>query len=198
MGNPAGEAAASAPQEQACPALAKVLERLERPKPEILDLGPLCGESVVYLASRGGKVTVEGFEPPPPPVEPEKGESKPPHQPLHIEHPDDHFDLVLVWEQADFVAPEYLAELGKELRRILVKGGWLLLFSRASGGSDREPFCQYRIVADDRLVRQPIDGPARRRWNHPTRNVEQALAGFSVKGIHLQRNQIREFLAVKR
>jgi hypothetical protein len=56
---------------------------------------------------------------------------------------------------------------------------------------------RFRIVADDRLVLEPTEGSPRRHWFHATRKLEGALAPLSIQGIHLQRNQMREFLAKK-
>jgi hypothetical protein len=55
----------------------------------------------------------------------------------------------------------------------------------------------FRLVGADQLVREVGEGPERKRWVHPTREIERALAPLSVEGIHLQRNQMREFLARK-
>ena len=64
---PERTATASPPAGQPCGSLARVLARTFREdKPEILDLGRLCGESAVYFAGRGSRVHIEPFEPPPP------------------------------------------------------------------------------------------------------------------------------------
>ena len=47
-------------------------------------------------------------------------------------------------------------------------------------------------------LREPSGRKPERRWVHPTREIERALAPLSVQGIHLQRNQIREFSALKK
>src|SRR5262245_35301199 len=72
LASPAADAAASgaarpAPEPQTCPSLARVLERLRKlDKPEILDLGPFCGDSAVYLAGRGARVSVGEYAAPAP------------------------------------------------------------------------------------------------------------------------------------
>lgn len=189
---------------QSCAGLGRVLGRLlKEEQPRILDLGPLCGESAVYLAGRGARVSVDAFEAPPPTPPRAPGQSRedaPPPPPLTIDQADALFDLVLAWEHADFVPPERLRDFGAELRRVLAQGGYLLLFARNSAAGDdpawRRPG-RYRVVADDRLAREQGAGPARRRWVHPTREIERALAPLSIQGLHLQRNQVREFLARK-
>ena len=56
---------------------------------------------------------------------------------------------------------------------------------------------RYRVVDDDRIIREESGIKARRRWVHPTRDIERALAPLTIDGLHLQRNQLREFV-VKR
>jgi len=195
----------SAPGAQTCSSLRRVLERiLKIEKPEILDLGPLCGASAVYLAGRGARVSVEEYQPPPPtpPRDPAISSDKhPPKVPITIEQNADRFDLVLVGEQIDFVPPDRISDFGAELRRVLADGGYVLLFARNSEAKDdpaaRRPG-RFRIIADDRLLHEDSGVPNRKRWVHPTREIERALAPLSIQGIHLQRNQIREFLAQKK
>jgi hypothetical protein len=180
-----------------------VLERiLKLEKPEILDLGPLCGASAVYLASRGARVTVAEFKPPPPtpPRDPAVSSDKqPPKPPITLEQDAGRFDFVLVGEQLDFVPPDRISDFGAELRRVLAGGGYVLLFARNSEAKGDDPAAhrpgRFRIIADDRLLHEDSGGSNRKRWVHPTREIERALAPLSIQGIHLQRNQMREFLA---
>jgi len=176
---------------------------LKHEQPRVLDLGPLCGESAVYLAGRGAKVSVEEFvaPPPAPPGNPERdGEEAPAPPPLRLDQEDGAFDLVLAWEHADFVEPERLREFGAELGRVLAEGGWALLFARNSPAGEDAAWKRpgrYRVIADDRVVRETGPSPESPRWVHPTRDIERALAPLAIQGLHLQRNQVREFLAQK-
>ena len=196
---------------QKCPGLAKILEKIRRfERPEILDLGPFCGASAVFLADRGARVSVGEFVPPPePPPEPARKaapgslvrpEPKPAPAPIRLEQPDGKFHLVLVWEACDFIPTRRLAEFGAELARVLADGGWALLLSvgdaQAPGVAVRPP--RYRVVDADRVERVPVDGPALRRYVHNPRDIERALAPLGVQGIQLQRNQVREFVLLKR
>jgi len=185
---------------QACPSLGKALERTFRlDHPSILDLGPMSGPTVTRLAGRGARVTVDDFEPPPPSVADEGDDAEDVGPaPLRLEHPDAAFDLVLVWEHVDFVPPDRLEEFFSEVRRVLAEDGWLLMFSLAKTQPRAGRPARYRVLADDRIVREITERPELRRWVHPTRTIERALRGFSVQRIHLQRNQLREILATKR
>jgi hypothetical protein len=201
----------------ACPSLFKALERcFKHDKPEILDLGPFCGSTAVHLADRGARVSVAEFEPPPPdPVDAgaKPSDDAPLGPPLRIDQDDGRFHLVLLWEHADFTPPERLPELGAEIHRILAEEGLVLLFALSNlsnlsnlGGSSRRAgddamartMGRYKLEGEDKIVREPVAVQGRRRYTHPTREIERALAPLAVQGIHLQRNQMREFLALKK
>ena len=193
------------PDVQSCPSLRKVLEKiLKRDKTRILDLGPFCGDSAVYLAGRGARVSVEGFDPPPPPppADPDApDDTAPPVAPLVFGQGDRAFDLVLAWEQLDFVPPERLSDFGAELHRVLDGGGYALLFARNTPPGDEKTWHRpgrYRVIADVQLQREDGGAAERQRWIHATRKIERALAPLIIDGIHLQRNQTREFLAHRR
>ena len=116
---------------------------------------------------------------------------------LTIKQPDHKFDLVLAWEHADFVPPDRLSDFAAEVSRVLVPGGWFLMYARddpqATAGDPDTPAC-YRLTAEDKIVREPTSAPVRPRWTHPNRTLERALAPLAVQSIHLQRNRMREFL----
>jgi hypothetical protein len=181
-----------------CGGLARVVARAFRKgKPEILVLGPLCGESVVYLASRGARVHYEDLKPPSPLPPRRPGEPPPEIAPVRLDQPDGMFHLVLAWEVADFVPPDRLAEYGSELRRVLRDGGEVFFFSHARPEAADERPSRYVLLADDLIARQMLGQERRARYVHPTRDLERALGGFLIQGIQLQRSQMREVTAVK-
>lgn len=200
LGPSAGSPAAVVPAAagQPCGGLARVLSRaFKEAKPEILVLGPLCGDSVVYLAGRGARAHVEPVDLPPPLPARKPGEPAPAVEPFRFDLPDQAFHLIVAWEMLDFVPPDRLGEVGSELRRILRDGGYLFCFSHQKPASDQEAAPKYRMLADDLIVREPGASAPRRRFVHPTREIERALGGFAIQGIQLQRSQMREIVAVK-
>ena len=166
-------------------------------KPEILVLGPLCGESVVFLAGRGARVHVDEVELPEPIPKRQPGDPLPSVRPFSLDHPTAAFDLVLAWELFDFVPPDRLHEFGAEIVRLIRAGGQLILFAHQKPPSDRGILPRYRVLADDMIVREEPATPALPRYTHPNREIERAIAGLSVQNIQLQRNQMREILALK-
>ena len=191
-----------------CKGLYQVLEKVFlEPKPEVLNMGPLCGDTVAYLGGKGSRVHVGEFSPPRPMPARVAGKPPPTPAPVALPHDDQSFHLVLAWDLVDFVPPECLPGFGSELGRILKPGGRLFLFSQANQArtspapAKDEVFDtpgRFRIL-DPSHVRLEKDegGSRRRRWIHPNRDIERALKGLSVQGIHLLRNQLREFTAIR-
>jgi len=183
---------------QPCGGLGRAVARAFRDgKPEILVLGPLCGESVVYLAGRGARVHVDELELPEPIPKRQPGEPPAQLHPFKLDYASGAFDLVLAWEMLDFVPPDRLHEFGAEIVRVLRVGGQLVVFAHQKPPADRAVLPRYRVLADDMVVREePATAPLP-RYTHPKRELERAIAGLSVQNIHLQRNQMREILALK-
>ncbi len=192
-----------------CKGLYQVLERVfQEPRPEVLTMGPLCGDTVAYLGGKGARVHVGEFTPPR--LMPARKPGKPPPmpEPVVLCYEDQSFDLVLAWDQVDFVPPDSLPSFGAELNRILRAGGRLFLFSQANqartspaqAGEERFDFPGRFRILDPSHVRLEKDAAETRwrRWVHPNRDIERALKGFSVQGVHLLRNQLREFTAIRK
>jgi len=182
----------------ACPTLERALKAVFRvDKPDVLDLGPMCGASVIYLADMGARVTVSEPEIHVPAKPIDGDDESPVTRPFRIDQADEKFHLVLAWEQCDFIPEQHLQEFGAELHRVLRPGGWLLLFSLNCKQPEPGRPSRYRIISNDRVSREPVAGSPRQRWLYPTRTIERALAPMSVQTLHLQRNQMREFLSLK-
>ncbi|MBD3869241.1 MAG: class I SAM-dependent methyltransferase [Acidobacteria bacterium] len=191
-----------------CKGLYQVLEKVFlEPKPEVLNMGPLCGDTVAYLGGKGSRVHLGEFTPPRPMPARVSGKPSPTPAPVSLTYDDQSFDLVLAWDLVDFVPPECLPAFGAELCRILNPGGRLFLFSQANqartspGPAKKEIYDspgRFRILDPSHVRIEKEDGGARsRRWIHPNRDIERALKGLSVQGIHLLRNQLREFTAIR-
>lgn len=160
-------------------------------------LGPLCGDSVVFLAGRGGRVHVDEVEIPEPNPAKRPGEPQPEARPVRLDHRNGAFDLVLAWEVLDFVPPDRLAEFGSEMVRVMRVGGQLMMFAHLKPPSDRAVMPRYRLLADDLIVREEPPTPLLPRYVHSNLMLERAIAGMGVQNIHLQRNQMREIVASK-
>lgn len=183
---------------QPCGGLGRAVARAFREgRPEILVLGPLCGESIVFLAGRGARVHVDEVELPEPIPKRQPGDPAPALRPVKLDHPTGAFDLVLAWETLDFVPPDRLHEFGAEIVRLLRVGGQLVVFAHQKPPADHAVLPRYRVLADDMVVREEPATALLPRYTHPNREIERAIAGLSVQNIQLQRSQMREILALK-
>jgi hypothetical protein len=72
-----------------------------------------------------------------------------------------------------------------------------VFFAHLKPPSDRAVIPRYRLLADDLIVREEPKAQSIPRFSHSNLMIERAIAGLSVQNIHLQRNQMREFLASK-
>ena len=116
--------------------------------------------------------------------------------------------MVLAWDLVDFTPPESLPFVGPELARILKPDGWLFLLSQANRAgaslarSGQEQYASpglYRILDDSRVSQGKAPGAGKcRRWVHPNRDLEKALAPLRIQNTHLLRNQLREYTAILR
>ena len=175
-----------------CSGLEKALHFvLRRENPRVLDLGPMCGETVTYLAGLGARVTVTEFDAP-------RETRLPEEKPLVFDQPNSSFDLVLAWEHIDFMPTERTKEFAAELRRVLTADGWIFLLSRASSPQTATTRSRFRVLDRNRVARERLEKEAPRpRFVHTTRALEDALSGFLIEGIHLRRNQVREVVATR-
>lgn len=174
-----------------CSGLEKALHFvMRREHPHVLDLGPMCGETVTFLAGLGARVTVTEFDAPSTPRRPDD-------RPLALDQPNASFDLVLAWEHIDFMPPERVKEFANELRRVMTADGWLFLFSRAIHRAPAGRRSRFRVLERNRVARERLDEAPRPRWVHTSRELERALSGFLIEGIHLRRNQVRELVATR-
>jgi hypothetical protein len=194
------EAAVSAPRPPdavVCPSLDKALEHTFRHEhPCVLTLGSTPGPTITFLAGEGGRVTVEDLSPPAE-VKADDPDALPPVFKLDLA--DAAYDLILLWEWADFFDKKAIRELGAELARISRPGAILFLLSRSRfGGGRTDRPGMYKISGQRAIQRLPLPGIAYRRFVHTTRDLEIALSQFNVGGIHLQRDQTREILATRK
>ena len=157
----------------------------------------------MFLANRGARVSVEDFVPPPPLPKKSKHDDEEPAavEPFRIDQPGGEFDLILGWESVDFTPPDRLEEVVGEMKRLVRENGLILLLSRNSTGARKavqDVPGRFRVEAVDSLTREPGGIAASTRWVHLTREIERVLKPFSILGIHLQRDQTREILALRK
>jgi len=106
------------------------------------------------------------------------------------------FDVILLWDTANFLPPELVPALFDRLRDVLRPDGRLLAFFMGRLEGPETAFSRFQLGDADELV--ALDSgtfPVRKVYN--TRQVEKFLEGYSSKRFFLGKDNVREVLAVR-
>ncbi len=141
----------------------------------VLLCGPPSGPTIETFSGRGCRVTVEGDAVPVVP----------------LEHADGTFDLLLVFDQLDFIDDEKASALAAEWARVLKSGGRVYLLSRQKSKGDR-PRLRVDVLGDGRLGLKPLRSAGGGPHLRSNREIETALAPLRVDEILLRRDGLRE------
>lgn len=114
----------------------------------------------------------------------------------NLNHPQSHFDAVLCWDVADYMAEPLIKPMVERLHRIVKPKGVVLAFFHTRDGGVESPHCRYHIVDGQVLELEPqSDLRVQRIFNN--RHVENLFHGFSSLKFFLARDNVREVLAVR-
>jgi SAM-dependent methyltransferase len=106
------------------------------------------------------------------------------------------FDVVLLWDTADYLPPAMVPALFERLREVLRPEGRLLAFFHGKVTGPETVFTRYQLSdTDDLLVQDAGDFPVRQVYQ--TRQVERFLEGFSNVRFFLGKDNVREVIAVR-
>ena len=109
------------------------------------------------------------------------------------------FDVVLLWDAADFLPATLLAPLLERLHSVMQPGGLLLAFfhSKATGTIPAEvAFYRYHLTPEE-AVKMQRAGDFRLRGVYTNRQVETLLHGFSSFRFFLAKDNLREVIATR-
>jgi hypothetical protein len=194
-----------------------------RPRPQVLDLGPICDRTIQYFLSRGCRVFVEAAEDPrlhasaaPVPAVPAaksaagaaprprngaspapagKPEATEPAAPaLRLDYPDDSFDAILLWDVMDYLPDAVALQFGLELNRVSRQGALILLYADTRRVPPAEPLQRYRLTAEGAVEHEAIPGTSAKRIYRENRDLFRLFPRFDVRKSTLLRSQVREVL----
>ncbi|MCP4668314.1 MAG: class I SAM-dependent methyltransferase [Deltaproteobacteria bacterium] len=167
-------------------------DRLERqPESHVLDVGPVCGDNISFLARRVTRLTIcdmffhldqvrrEGLSP---------GRIW-----SHLDYPPESFDGILLWDMPDRLENPELAGLVELCRTLLKSGGMVVIFSLSE--EETPGVVDAFVVGEDfqfHQRRQPhLTLPMNRRQN---RDMLALLTPFEPVKSFIHRTGLREFL----
>jgi SAM-dependent methyltransferase len=106
------------------------------------------------------------------------------------------FDVILLWDTANFLPPELVPALFDRLRDVLRPDGRLLAFFMGRLEGPETAFARFQLGDADELVALDSGNfPVRKVYN--TRQVEKFLEGYSSTRFFLGKDNIREVLAIR-
>jgi SAM-dependent methyltransferase len=106
------------------------------------------------------------------------------------------FDVVLLWDTANYLPPEIVPALFERLRTVLRPQGKLLAFFHSRMTGPETVFSRHQLTDnDDLIVLDSGNYPVRKIYQ--TRQVENLLEGFSGMRFFVGKDNVREVIAVR-
>jgi SAM-dependent methyltransferase len=106
------------------------------------------------------------------------------------------FDVILLWDTANFLPPEMVPALFSRLRKVLRPDGKLLAFFHARLAGPETVFSRFQLGDGDSLL--ALDsGNFPVRQVYQTRQVEKLLEGYSSVRFFLGKDNVREVIATR-
>jgi SAM-dependent methyltransferase len=106
------------------------------------------------------------------------------------------FDVILLWDTANYLPPEVVPALFARLGQVLRPGGRLLAFFHSRMTGPETAFSRHQLTDnDDLLVLESASFPVRKVYQ--VRQVENLLAGYSAMRFFVGRDNVREVIAVR-
>jgi SAM-dependent methyltransferase len=106
------------------------------------------------------------------------------------------FDVILLWDTANFLPPEMVPALFNRLRKVLRPDGKLLAFFHARLTGPETVFSRFQLGDSDSLLAFD-SGNFPVRQVYQTRQVEKLLEGYSSIRFFLGKDNVREVIATR-
>ena len=174
----------------------------------VLDFGTTSPANINYLTSRGHSVYMANIV---------QDATRPEwHKPVQLFDPKDTepefdvdgfitanldfsgrtFDVILLWDTANYLPPEMVPALFARLRKVLRPNGMLLAFFHGRLEGPETAFSRFQLAdADDLLALDSGSFPVRKVYQ--TRQVEKFFEGYSSFRFFLGKDNVREVIAIR-
>ena len=175
------------------------------PSLRVLDFGTTSPSNINYLTSRGHSVymanIVQDANKPEWIKPPTDSDSQPTFDidgfiAANLDFSGRDFDVILLWDTANFLPPELVPPLFERLRNVLRPDGRLLAFFHGRLEGPETAFARFQLGDADEIVALDSGAfPVRKVYQ--TRQVEKFLEGYSSMRFFLGKDNVREVLAVR-
>jgi hypothetical protein len=162
--------------------------------PQILDIGPICGQNIDYLINRYTRIHVCDLVQrlAPEPLQPIEAEAIVPW----FDYDENSFDGIHLWDVPDHLDDRALKRLVALCSEILKPNGLLMVIAGTT--SLPQPYQHYVVIGNDMMVRLMKSTSFRLPYFHRSnRDIEIAMKPFEQYCSFVCMNGIREFLFKK-
>src|SRR5580698_7464032 len=169
----------------------------------ILDIGPTSSTNINYITSLGHSIymanLVEEAAKPEWIIPGEAGE--PPTYDVdgflasNLNFSGRNFDVVILWDTADYLPEPLLAPVFKRIHEVLQPGGLMLAFFHATTGPETT-FCRYHLTDTD-VVEMQKAGNYPLLHVYSNRKIENMLSEFSNYRFFLAKDSLREVIITR-
>jgi hypothetical protein len=170
----------------------------------ILDIGPTSSININYITSLGHSVYMANLAEEA--VRPEwlvPGEGgEPPHFDVdgfiatNLNFSGRTFDVVILWDAADYVPEPLLAPIMSRLHEVLQPGGQMLAFFHSKNTGPEVAFRRYHLT-DSAVVEMQLVGSQPLLHTFNNRQIEKLLEKFSGTRFFLAKDSLREVVVTR-
>ena len=175
------------------------------PSLRVLDFGTTSPSNINYLTSRGHSVYMANIVQDankPEWIKPaDDADSKPTFDiegfiASNLDFSGRDFDVILLWDTANFLPPELVPALFERLRTVLRPDGRLLAFFHSRLEGPETAFARFQLGDADELVAMD-SGTFPVRKTYQNRQLESFFEGYSSMRFFLGKDNVREVIAVR-
>ena len=171
----------------------------------VLDFGTTSPSNINYLTSRGHSVYMANIVQDATRPEWMKPAADPDADPVfdtegfiaaNLDFSGRDFDVILLWDTANFLPPEFVPALFDRLRKVLRPDGMILAFFLGRLEGPETAFARFQLTDADELVALDSGSFPVRKVYQP-RQIENFLAGYTSTRFFLGKDNVREVVAVR-
>ncbi|WP_255460918.1 class I SAM-dependent methyltransferase [Edaphobacter albus] len=169
----------------------------------VLDIGPTSSTNINYLTSLGHSIymanLVEEAARPEWVIAGEGGEGNSYDVDRFIESnlnfSGRNFDVVMLWDTADFLPEAFVGPMFERLRDVIVPGGRMLAFFHSTNDPNAA-FCRYHLT-DTEMVEMQKAGSYPLLNSYNNRKIENLLSEFASYRFFLAKDSLREVIVTR-
>ncbi len=173
------------------------------PELRVLDLGPTSAGNINFITHLGHSIYMANFaeDAARPEYRITNAEGEPAYDidrflREHLDFAGRHFDVVALWDTADYLPAELLQPIVDRLYDVIAPGGQLLAFFHSKPTGDDTVFSRYHLTEGDQVQIQRVGGRSLLHI-YSNRQVETIFGKFAGYKFFLAKDALREVIVTR-